>query len=140
MGRSGSSTNGARVGDMAAMARILVRLDPADQPVQRKRRLVAELCRMLGAELGHPGGAPGDGLAPRVRQTLGRMLAGDSEKQIASHLGVSPHTVHAYVKSLYRHYDVCSRGELLARFVRPSPASATPGNAAPGRVERVPSH
>ena len=139
MSRSGSSPNGVRVGDMAAMARILVRLDPADHPVQRKRRLVAELCRLLGAELGHAG-APGDGLAPRVRQTLGRMLAGDSEKQIASHLGVSPHTVHAYVKSLYRHYDVCSRGELLARFVRPSPVSAARGNAAPGRVERVASH
>lgn len=108
------------------MARILVRLEPSDAPVQRKRRLVAELCRLLGAELGCTGGGSGrgDGLPPRVRQTLDRMLAGDSEKQIASHLGVSRHTAHAYVKSIYRHYDVCSRGELLARFVSPAPTAA----------------
>jgi DNA-binding CsgD family transcriptional regulator len=46
------------------------------------------------------------------------MLVGDSEKQVAGHLGVSPHTVHVYVKGLYRHYEVNSRGELLAKFVR----------------------
>lgn len=119
MHRTDSLRDTSRVGDVAALARILVKLDPDDAPVQRKRRLVAELCRLLGEELGQPG-PRGNGLAPRVRQTLERLLAGDSEKQIASRLGVSPHTVHVYVKSLYRHYDVCSRGELLARFVRPS--------------------
>jgi DNA-binding CsgD family transcriptional regulator len=112
------------------MARVLVKLEPADAPAQRKRRLVAEFCRLLGEQVGRP--APqGEGLPPRVRQTLERMLAGDSEKQIAGHLRVSPHTVHVYVKSLYRRYDVCSRGELLARFVRPGRATPqTP--AAPG--------
>ena len=118
MRRKDSSANGSRVGDVAAMARILVKLEPSDAPVQRKRRLVAELCRLLGEGLGKPAAVGGSGLAPRVRQTLERLLAGDSEKQIASHLGVSPHTVHVYIKSLYRRYDVCSRGELLARFVR----------------------
>jgi DNA-binding NarL/FixJ family response regulator len=99
------------------MARVLVKITPADEPVRRKRKLVAEFCRLVGEQLGKPA-LPGEGLAPRLRQTLQRLLAGDSEKQIAAHLGVSPHTVHVYVKSLYRHYDVCSRGELLARFVR----------------------
>jgi DNA-binding CsgD family transcriptional regulator len=61
---------------------------------------------------------PNSGLSPRHRQTLQRLLAGDSEKQIAAHLGVSPHTVHVYVKALYRRFDVSSRGELLARFIR----------------------
>ena len=56
-------------------------------------------------------------LSPRLRQTLERLLAGDSEKQIARHLGLSPHTVHVYVKALYRGFGVSSRGELLARFV-----------------------
>jgi DNA-binding CsgD family transcriptional regulator len=115
---------------------------------ERKRRLLADLCRILGtfvgadtfpppAELapatgngngnGH-GNAHGHGrsgrllpagpdLAPRLRQTLDRLLAGDSEKQIASHLRLSKNTVHVYVKALYRRYEVCSRGELLARFV-----------------------
>jgi len=145
MRRTDSSANRSRVGDVAAMARILVKLEPSDAPAQRKRRLVAELCRLLGEGLGQSPGHAGDGLAPRTRQTLERLLAGDSEKQIASHLGVSPHTVHVYVKALYRHYDVCSRGELLARFVRPggaAPASSPPSSrasaaAAPASVERL---
>ena len=53
-----------------------------------------------------------------MRQTLERLLAGDSEKEIAVRLRLSPHTVHVYVKSLYRRFGVCSRGELFARFVR----------------------
>lgn len=56
-------------------------------------------------------------LSPRMRQTLQRLLAGDSEKQIAHHLGLSRHTVHVYVKALYKGFCVSSRGELLSRFV-----------------------
>ena len=56
-------------------------------------------------------------LSPRLRQTLTRLLAGDSEKQVARHLELSKNTVHVYVKALYRHYNVHSRGELLAKFV-----------------------
>lgn len=62
--------------------------------------------------------APAVSLSPRMRQTLERLLAGDSEKEIAVRLGVSRHTVHVYVKTLYRRFDVCSRWELFARFVR----------------------
>jgi DNA-binding CsgD family transcriptional regulator len=58
-------------------------------------------------------------LSPRVRQTLDRLLRGDSEKQAARQLEVSPHTLHIYVKTLYRKLKVNSRGELLAMFVRP---------------------
>jgi|GEM_PF-2814633 len=56
-------------------------------------------------------------LSPREKQTLRRLLCGDSEKQIAHHLKVSPHTVHTYVKSLYRRFEVSSKGELMAHFV-----------------------
>lgn len=129
MGRARSSPNGSRIGDVAAMAAVLVKLQPADAPVQRKRRLVAEFCRLVGEQIGKAAPPGSDALAPRVRQTLERMLAGDSEKQIAAHLRVSPHTVHVYVKSLYRRYDVCSRGELLARFVRPGFAALGAGPA-----------
>jgi DNA-binding CsgD family transcriptional regulator len=114
---SSSSARSTRVGNLAKMARLMVKLSPQDEPVQRKRRLVAEFCRLLGEQLGH-GAAPGHNLPPRLRQTLERILAGDSEKQVAQRLGVSPHTVHVYVKGLYRRYNVSSRGELLARFVR----------------------
>jgi DNA-binding CsgD family transcriptional regulator len=58
----------------------------------------------------------GKSLGPRLRQTLGRLLAGDSEKQIALRLDISRHTVHVYVKNLYRRFEVNSRGELMAKF------------------------
>ena len=117
MSRRGVGGKEGRVGNVASMVRILERLDPPDAPVQRKRRVVAEFCKMVGEQVGRP--APrGAGLSPRLRQTLERLLAGDSEKQIANHLGLSQHTVHIYVKNLYRHYGVSSRGELFAQFVR----------------------
>lgn len=53
-----------------------------------------------------------------MRQTLNFLLRGDSEKQIARKMRISPHTVHVYVKSLYKRFGVCSRGELLAKWVR----------------------
>jgi DNA-binding CsgD family transcriptional regulator len=97
--------------------------------------MVADLCRLLGSQLNGEAQAsqprpiapifppPDDGqsLSPRVQQTLTRMLVGDSEKQIAIQLGVSRHTVHCYVKSLYRRFKVSSRGELLARFIDSAP-------------------
>ena len=100
--------------------------------IAHQRRLVADLCRMLDPRgSGRANGAngkdravvtrdlaPGGPLSPRLAQTLERLLAGDSEKEIARHLRRSRHTVHVYVKELYRRFAVNSRGELLARFVR----------------------
>jgi DNA-binding NarL/FixJ family response regulator len=48
---------------------------------------------------------------------LQHLLEGDAEKQVALKLGLSPHTVHEYVKVLYRKLEVSSRSELLARFI-----------------------
>ena len=110
-----------RLGDVGAMARVVRRLPPADaDPVQHRRKLVAEFCRLLGSQFSKPLAAGQEGLSPRQLQTLQRLLEGDSEKEIAFRWGVSPNTVHVYVKDLYRHFDVSSRGELLARFVRRS--------------------
>ncbi len=58
------------------------------------------------------------GLSPRQHQTLELLLSGDGEKQIAAKMKISPHTVHGYVKSVYRRFDVSSRAELLALWVR----------------------
>jgi DNA-binding NtrC family response regulator len=55
-----------------------------------------------------------EGLSPRMQQTLECLLAGASEKEVAAKLGLSSHTVHDYVKKLYRHFRVSSRAELLA--------------------------
>lgn len=58
-------------------------------------------------------------LSPRERETLQRLLAGDSEKQAASNLRLSVNTVHDYVKALHRRFEVSSRAELLAKFIQP---------------------
>lgn len=57
-------------------------------------------------------------LSPRQRQTLEYLLAGFSEKQIAGKMRLSPNTVHHHIKAIHRHFDVSSRSELLARWVR----------------------
>jgi hypothetical protein len=57
---------------------------------------------------------PGSDLPPRLAQTLAALQAGQSEKQVSIQLGISPHTVHNYVKILHQRLGVTSRGELLA--------------------------
>jgi len=61
---------------------------------------------------------PAKQLAPRLAQTLAALQAGASEKQISHQLGISPHTVHNYVKALHQRLGVSSRGELLAKTHR----------------------
>jgi len=53
-------------------------------------------------------------LSPRLRETGAALMTGASEKQIASQLGLSPHTTHHYVKTLYRRFGVSSRAEFMA--------------------------
>ena len=57
-------------------------------------------------------------MSPRLRQTLEYLMDGHSEKQVASLLQISRHTVHVYVKQLHRLFDVRSRAELLSRVFR----------------------
>ena len=59
-----------------------------------------------------------DQLSPRLRETLDCLLDGATEKQIAKKLELSPHTVHGYVKLIYRHFKVKSRAQLLSQWVR----------------------
>jgi DNA-binding CsgD family transcriptional regulator len=58
-----------------------------------------------------------EALQPRLKKVMKHLLEGDSEKQVAYKLKLSPHTVHEYVKNLYAELGVNSRGELLAQFV-----------------------
>jgi DNA-binding CsgD family transcriptional regulator len=58
-------------------------------------------------------------LTRRMRQTLGHLLEGLSEKEIAAGLGLSVHTVHHYMKLLYVCFGVQTRAELMARFMPP---------------------
>jgi len=57
-------------------------------------------------------------LPPRLRQTLELLLEGCSEQEAAMRLNLSRHTIHDYVKDLYRRFGVTSRAQLLARWTR----------------------
>jgi len=110
--------------DVQAVVRLLQPLDGIDgDPVEKKRRLLANILRMIGEQVNGQSAqltilqSDVRHLSPRLQQTLASLLAGDSEKQAAAKMGVSPHTVHVYVKTLYRRYNVSSRGELLAKWV-----------------------
>jgi DNA-binding CsgD family transcriptional regulator len=102
----------------------------------RVRRLVhlaqQELGPLLGTALAAAGDPGWSNLPSRWRQTLDCLLEGDSEKQVAARLRISRQTVHQYVKNLYRHFGVSSRGELLAFFLRRCGA-ARPWRPAPGK-------
>lgn len=91
---------------------------------RRERRLVrllhGELGRHFGVALATLDDPSPSGLTPRLRETLDCLLEGDSEKQVAARLGLSGLTVHDYVKTLYRHFQVASRPELMAYFLRRS--------------------
>jgi DNA-binding CsgD family transcriptional regulator len=56
-------------------------------------------------------------LSPREREVLDVLLRGHSEKRAADRLGLSSHTVHQYVKRLFRAFGVSSRAELMAGFI-----------------------
>jgi hypothetical protein len=56
-------------------------------------------------------------LGGQVREVLEQLKTGCSEKEIAHAMRRSPHTVHSHVKTIYRHFGVSSRSELLALWV-----------------------
>jgi DNA-binding CsgD family transcriptional regulator len=113
----------SQLGDLSALvraARSAGALVTGDDAAQKKRRLIAQFCKMLGEQLVEGKSPPtiDPPLSPRERQTLQLLLNGDAEKQIAARLSLSKHTVHVYVKSLYKRFEVSSRGELLAKWVQ----------------------
>lgn len=59
-----------------------------------------------------------DAISARMGDVLKCFKMGYSEKETASELGISIHTVHIHAKNLYRHFDVHSKAELLSLFVR----------------------
>ncbi|MGC7096356.1 helix-turn-helix transcriptional regulator [Amycolatopsis lurida] len=59
------------------------------------------------------------GITPGEQSVLERALRGLPAKQIASGLGLSPHTVHDHFKSIYRKTGVAGRDELMAGLSAP---------------------
>ena len=60
-------------------------------------------------------------LPRRALPVLRGLLEGHSEKRVARDLRLSPHTVHEYVKLVYRAYGVTSRAELMVQCLRRQP-------------------
>jgi len=94
-----------------------------DEPfTARDHRLVrlfhVELGRLWKKDALRRAQDPASELPPRLAQTLAALQAGNSEKQVSIQLGISPHTVHNYVKILHQRLGVSSRGELLAKTPR----------------------
>jgi DNA-binding NarL/FixJ family response regulator len=80
-----------------------------------------ELVPLIGVRLATEEHLCCDSLSKRLRETLSHLLEGESEKQVAVKLGLSVPTVHDYVTSIYRHFLVSSRAELMAYFIRRTP-------------------
>jgi DNA-binding CsgD family transcriptional regulator len=85
------------------------------------RLLHDEVAPLVGVRLATEDHLCRDGLSRRLRETLSLLLEGMSEKQVAGELDLSIKTVHEYVGMLYKHFQVSSRGELLAYFIRREP-------------------
>ena len=88
----------------------------------RERLLVQEaigvIAPMLGGTLSRISEPSPMELAPRVRQVLKCLLEGDGDKQIAKRLNIGVHTVNQYGKTIFRHFRVRSRAELMARWIK----------------------
>lgn len=101
---------------------LCVHRDVGDAPFTPRQQKMLHLFHLESDWVYRPAPAPADPqvarLAPRVKRVLDLLLAGDGEKQVATKLGLSRHTVHQYVKMLYRELEVSSRAELMARCLR----------------------
>jgi DNA-binding CsgD family transcriptional regulator len=88
----------------------------------RERAVAAEAMALVAPLLGGPlarfGEPSPSALSPRLRQVLRCLLEGDADKQVAARLGLTRHTVNQYTKTIFRHFGVGGRAELLARWVR----------------------
>ena len=88
----------------------------------RERAIVREahaaLAPLVGRALARYSEPSPRELPPRTRRVLACLLEGDGDKQVAARLGMSPLTVNAHTKAIYRHFRVRGRIELMARWLR----------------------
>lgn len=90
-------------------------LHPGQRATDTPRRLFA--FQPSGGERRRHAEVLANELSPRQREVLTLLLRGLAVKEIAGELDLSQHTVNEHVKALHRHFNVSSRGELLALFV-----------------------
>ena len=78
------------------------------------------------------GAVPGrDRLTPRERETLGQLLGGKSEKEIASLMNLKTTSLHQVVVAVYRKLHVRSRPELMALWRDPLRNESAPSSHRP---------
>jgi DNA-binding CsgD family transcriptional regulator len=111
-----------RLGTLTAIQGIGFYRSKNDHPFDEEDRDLLNLfhleCgRMFEAPSPRAGDVTSSRLARRQRQTLELLLAGLGDKEIASRLGISLHTVNHYTKTIYRHFGVGSRASLIARHL-----------------------
>jgi DNA-binding CsgD family transcriptional regulator len=102
-----------------------------DKPFREHERWFVELLHGELAELWTRHGVTGGPriraqLSPQLRRVFERLCQGLSEKEVAAAMSLSQHTVHDYVKELYRRLGVRGRGELLERLANQSRIQAAP--------------
>ncbi len=65
-------------------------------------------------------------LSPRLQTVLGLLLQGHARKTIADQLGISPHTLGEYIKTIYSRFGVGSQACLISRFAHQGPGGPLP--------------
>src|SRR5580704_6012883 len=106
-----------RVGQLLHFGCVLLQLETADENVGKGNAELetASISDVLEAAPTELDNLP---LSAAVRRVFDLLLAGLAEKEIASRLGVSRHTVHTHVRKIYDVLGVRSRAELAALFLR----------------------
>lgn len=106
----------------------LLKDQPREKTVQALRGITAgepplsasiarRLLRVFGAEAGQAG-AEEKRLTPRETETLSLIAKGYKIAEVAASLGVSHHTAHEFIKSVYRKLKVSSRAEAALEATR----------------------
>lgn len=75
-------------------------------------RLVGDFVRT--GRVGRPSGRPADTLTAREREVLERLVAGDSNTEIAGRLGIAVHTVERHLANIYRKIGARGRTDAVA--------------------------
>jgi DNA-binding CsgD family transcriptional regulator len=102
---AGDRRSGA--GELASAAALAEQLDAAPLAA-----LIADVARRGGIEAIRTSGP--EGLTPREGEILAQVVAGASNRDIATALFISPKTVSVHVSALLRKFGVSGRGDLMA--------------------------
>lgn len=110
---------------------------------EHRQREILRVVRALGRELARHslGGVSSVGMAashpalermtPRERDVLQALLRGMSTKEVARAVGIKDQTAAGYIKSVYRHFGVHTRAELLSLYIRMPKLGEDGGKVAP---------